>query len=67
MSSVRYQFQTWSRYDGLSASACDFMGSSMIARSARRPVMGPRTPAAKYSPLVEICHRPAERLSDLSE
>ena len=67
MSSVRDQFQTWSRYDGLSASACDFIGSSMIARLAWRPVMGPADPRRSIHPSVEICHRPAQRSSDLSE
>ena len=62
-SSDRNQPQSFSRSCALTISALDLIGSSIKARSARRPVIGPRTPATKYSPRQVVCQRPAARLS----
>lgn len=45
-----YHSQAFCLLRSLSASSRLFTGSSITARSARRPVIEPPTPAAKYSP-----------------
>ncbi len=44
---------------GLRAS-CSECGSSIINKSAPRPVIAPPTPAAKYSPPLSVSQRPAD-------
>ena len=50
---------------GLNAS-CSECGSSIINRSAPRPVIAPPTPAAKYSPPLSVSQRPADLESALN-
>ena len=53
-------YQSWALSSAVSESAsCSEWGSSMIRRSAPRPVMAPPTPAAKYSPPCAVSHLPA--------
>ena len=50
--------ETFSNADADNAS-CSECGSSIINRSAPRPVIAPPTPAAKYSPPCAVSHLPA--------
>ena len=54
-----YHSQALSNAAGDMAS-CSECGSSIIKRSAPRPVIAPPTPAAKYSPPLLVSHRPAD-------
>ena len=54
-----YHSQALSKADGERAS-CSEWGSSIINRSAPRPVIAPPTPAAKYSPPLSVSQRPAD-------
>ena len=54
-----YHSQALSKAEGESAS-CSECGSSMINKSAPRPVIAPPTPAAKYSPPLSVSQRPAD-------
>src|SRR6056300_1503566 len=45
--------------------SCSVCGSSMISKSAPRPVIDPPTPAAKYSPPLLVSHLPFALLSSL--
>ena len=59
--SLLYHSKVFSRISSDSASSLDLTGSSIIARSALRPVIAPPTPAAKYSPPVVVSQRLAAR------
>ncbi len=63
VSSERNQSQSFSRAEKLSASTEEATGSSINARSARRPVTAPFIPIPKYSPPCVVVNLVAARES----
>ena len=57
-------YHSYALSNALSLNAsCSECGSSIMNKSAPRPVTAAPTPAAKYSPPLSVCHLPAPLLS----